>query len=104
MTRTTPELTPLSKLPRHTNGRTIGHYVWLSMQQAPYTADLRWNRDSSLEPTCPKAGTLPLRPLNIATSPDSNLASTWKKLYHTSFFFVRDSVIHASSSREKFWI
>ncbi|GBM65030.1 hypothetical protein AVEN_68951-1 [Araneus ventricosus] len=30
------------------------------MQQAPYTADLQWNRVSSLEPSGPKAETLPL--------------------------------------------
>ncbi|GBM86676.1 hypothetical protein AVEN_98058-1, partial [Araneus ventricosus] len=60
MTRTTPELAPLSKLPRHTNGRTFGHYVRFSVQQAPYTAELQWNRVSSLEPFGPKAESLPL--------------------------------------------
>ncbi|GBO02991.1 hypothetical protein AVEN_24396-1 [Araneus ventricosus] len=30
------------------------------MQQAPYTADLQWNRVSNLEPSGPKAETLPL--------------------------------------------
>ncbi|GBO24458.1 hypothetical protein AVEN_17281-1 [Araneus ventricosus] len=59
MTRTTPEQAPLSKLPRHTNGRTFGHCVWFSVQLVPYTADLQWNRVSSLEPSGSKAETFP---------------------------------------------
>ncbi|GBM51296.1 hypothetical protein AVEN_164377-1 [Araneus ventricosus] len=45
---------PLSKLPRHTNGRTFGHYVGFNVQQVPYTADLQWNRISNLDPPTPK--------------------------------------------------
>ncbi|GBO19448.1 hypothetical protein AVEN_163278-1 [Araneus ventricosus] len=30
MTRTTPELAPISKLPRHTNGRTFGQIMLLA--------------------------------------------------------------------------
>ncbi|GBM82066.1 hypothetical protein AVEN_224083-1 [Araneus ventricosus] len=51
---------PLSKLPRHTSGRTFGHCVWLGMQQAPYTADVQRNRVSNQEPSAPKDKTLPL--------------------------------------------
>ncbi|GBO01060.1 hypothetical protein AVEN_98152-1, partial [Araneus ventricosus] len=46
MTRTTPELAPPLQTP--------------NVQQAPYTADLQWNRVSDLEPSGPKAETLPL--------------------------------------------
>ncbi|GBM92960.1 hypothetical protein AVEN_223649-1 [Araneus ventricosus] len=52
MTRTTPELAPPSW--RHTNGRTFGHYVRFTVQQAPYTVDLQWNRVSSLGPSGPE--------------------------------------------------
>ncbi|GBM86812.1 hypothetical protein AVEN_169407-1 [Araneus ventricosus] len=61
MTRTTPELAPpISKLPRQPNGRTFGHYVWFSVQQAPYTADLQCNQVSNVEPFGPKADALPV--------------------------------------------
>ncbi|GBN53841.1 hypothetical protein AVEN_38316-1 [Araneus ventricosus] len=62
MTRTTPEMAPpLQTSTPHQ--RTSGHYVELSVQQAPYTADVQWNRVSSLEFFGPKAETLPpLRP------------------------------------------
>ncbi|GBL90648.1 hypothetical protein AVEN_219316-1 [Araneus ventricosus] len=47
--------TPLSKLPRQREG------VWLlrMIQQAPYTADLRWNRVSNLRPSGPDLTTWP---------------------------------------------
>ncbi|GBN73153.1 hypothetical protein AVEN_64452-1 [Araneus ventricosus] len=52
--------TPLSKLPRHTNGRTFGHYVGFSARQTPHTVDLQWNWVSNMEPSGRKAETLPL--------------------------------------------
>ncbi|GBO33501.1 hypothetical protein AVEN_101189-1 [Araneus ventricosus] len=58
MTRTTLGLAPPS--PNFASGRALGHCVWLGVQKAPYTADLQWNRVSNLEPSCPKAETLPL--------------------------------------------
>ncbi|GBM34908.1 hypothetical protein AVEN_41456-1 [Araneus ventricosus] len=51
---------PLSKLPRHTNGRTFGHCVRFRVQQAPYMEDLQWNRVSNLRPSGPEVETLPL--------------------------------------------
>ncbi|GBO40477.1 hypothetical protein AVEN_130492-1 [Araneus ventricosus] len=61
MTRTTPELTPPSPSFRATpaGGRLATMYD-LECNGPPYTADLRWNRVSSLRPSCPEVGTLPL--------------------------------------------
>ncbi|GBN42187.1 hypothetical protein AVEN_174954-1, partial [Araneus ventricosus] len=61
MTRTTPELAPPSPNfhATPTGGRLTTTYDF-SVQQAPYTADLQWNRVSNLEPSGPKAETLPL--------------------------------------------
>ncbi|GBN44646.1 hypothetical protein AVEN_157481-1 [Araneus ventricosus] len=54
MTRATPELQ------HHTIRRTFARYASFSVQQAPYTKDLQWNRVSSLYPSSPEVGTLPL--------------------------------------------
>ncbi|GBN22333.1 Photoreceptor-specific nuclear receptor [Araneus ventricosus] len=67
--------TPLSKLPRHTNGRAFGHYVGFSVQQAPYTADLRWNRVSGLRPSGPKLETLPLSHRGLPSLMDPTIES-----------------------------
>ncbi|GBL91248.1 hypothetical protein AVEN_195134-1 [Araneus ventricosus] len=89
MTRTTPGLAPpFSKLPRHTNWKTFGHYVSFSVQQAPYTADLQWNRISNLEPFGSKAETLPLghRGLNLSVKKDPVKAS--RMVVHLLWAFI----------------
>ncbi|GBM94276.1 hypothetical protein AVEN_61230-1 [Araneus ventricosus] len=53
MTRTTPQLAPLSKIPRHSGGRAFGHYIRISVHRAPYTADLRWFR--TCDPLVPRS-------------------------------------------------
>ncbi|GBO22631.1 hypothetical protein AVEN_181599-1 [Araneus ventricosus] len=62
MSRTTPELAPLSPNchATPTRGRLAINYVRFNVQWAPYTADLQWNRVSNLEPSGPRAETLPL--------------------------------------------
>ncbi|GBN60756.1 hypothetical protein AVEN_265492-1 [Araneus ventricosus] len=51
------ELARLSKFhATTTEGRLASRVRW-GVQQAPYTADLRWNRVSNLEPLRPKAET-----------------------------------------------
>ncbi|GBL53426.1 hypothetical protein AVEN_119991-1 [Araneus ventricosus] len=45
---------------KYATGRAFGPYVWFNGQQVPYTADLQWNRVSNLEPSGPKAETIPL--------------------------------------------
>ncbi|GBM47885.1 hypothetical protein AVEN_75310-1 [Araneus ventricosus] len=47
--------TPLSKLSRHANGRTFGHYVGFGEQQAPYTADRQWNQVSNYDSPAPRS-------------------------------------------------
>ncbi|GBM75666.1 hypothetical protein AVEN_45554-1 [Araneus ventricosus] len=61
MTRTTPELAPPSPNfhATPTGGRLATTYD-LACNRPPYTADLQWNRVSNLEPSGPKAETLPL--------------------------------------------
>ncbi|GBM36841.1 hypothetical protein AVEN_82831-1 [Araneus ventricosus] len=60
MTRTTPELAP----PLQASAPHQREDVWplrtISVQQAPYTADLQWNRVSNLRPSSPGVETLPL--------------------------------------------
>ncbi|GBN98974.1 hypothetical protein AVEN_44470-1 [Araneus ventricosus] len=70
MARTTPELAP----PLQTSTPHQREDAWppLMIQSGagPYSADLQWNRVSSLEPSGPKAETLPLghrSPPQIAT-------------------------------------
>ncbi|GBN96015.1 hypothetical protein AVEN_110249-1 [Araneus ventricosus] len=41
-------------------GGRLATTYYLACKQAPYTADLQWNRVSNLEPSGPKAETLPL--------------------------------------------
>ncbi|GBM10262.1 hypothetical protein AVEN_49985-1 [Araneus ventricosus] len=41
-------------------GGQLAPFVGFSVQQAPYTADLQWNRVSNLEPSGLKAETLPV--------------------------------------------
>ncbi|GBM37989.1 hypothetical protein AVEN_171171-1 [Araneus ventricosus] len=61
MTRATPEIPP----PLQTSTLHQQEDVWpptydLACSGPAYTADLQWNRVSSLEPSDPKAATLPL--------------------------------------------
>ncbi|GBN22012.1 hypothetical protein AVEN_128667-1, partial [Araneus ventricosus] len=60
MTRTTPELAPPLQACAPHRLETFGHYAWFSVQGVPCTADLRWSRVLGLEPSVPKAETLPL--------------------------------------------
>ncbi|GBM08283.1 hypothetical protein AVEN_101418-1 [Araneus ventricosus] len=60
MTRTTPDLAP----PLQTSARHQREDVWppqlsFSVQQAPYTTDLQWNRVWYLRPSGPEVETLP---------------------------------------------
>ncbi|GBN77542.1 hypothetical protein AVEN_247067-1 [Araneus ventricosus] len=69
ITRTTPELSnPLSKLSHRTSWRGLGTTYDLTCN-SQRTADLQWNRASSLGPSGPDAETLPLghRGRNLVT-------------------------------------
>ncbi|GBM43126.1 hypothetical protein AVEN_148695-1 [Araneus ventricosus] len=54
----TSELAPSLQISAPYRGRTFGHYVGFSMQHAPDTVGLQWNRASNLEPSGPEVETL----------------------------------------------
>ncbi|GBL87790.1 hypothetical protein AVEN_81384-1 [Araneus ventricosus] len=61
MTRTTPELAPLSpNIGTTPAGGNLTHYIRFNMQQATYTVNLQWKRVSSLEPSGLEVEVLPL--------------------------------------------
>ncbi|GBO30691.1 hypothetical protein AVEN_238763-1 [Araneus ventricosus] len=87
----TPELAFFlqASTPRHANGRMCGHYVRFNVQKAPYAADHQWNRVSNVEPSGPKAETLPLghRGLSmVAKSCGSSLVIVYKKTVINLYF------------------
>ncbi|GBL84457.1 hypothetical protein AVEN_117213-1 [Araneus ventricosus] len=59
MTRTTPELAPPLQTSVLHQREDVGSYVRFSVQQAPYTADLQWNRVFSLRPFGSEVETFP---------------------------------------------
>ncbi|GBL77483.1 hypothetical protein AVEN_41868-1 [Araneus ventricosus] len=62
MTRTTPELTPLSKSSHQSSGRRFDSLRMIYLQQARYSTDLQWDRVSNVEISRPGSRNLTTRP------------------------------------------
>ncbi|GBL72966.1 hypothetical protein AVEN_128147-1 [Araneus ventricosus] len=74
--------TPSPIFPTTPSGRSLAHYVGISVQQVPYPVGLRWNRVSNLEPFGLKAEYLPLGHLS-SLSPSRVICSD---SYQFSFY------------------
>ncbi|GBM83943.1 hypothetical protein AVEN_74042-1 [Araneus ventricosus] len=72
----------------------LASYAGFSVQQAQYTTDLQWNRVSGLEPSGPRAGTLPLghRGLNYRSASNFGQNSSSGSLSVSPWIYEADNL------------